>query len=471
MKLFSRRSGSVSIRLRILGISGALSAVTVLIGAWGIWAFSNATHAFQTTATEILPAVHYLLETDGHMLQAAVAKRSLMFLSMATPAAKDHVKAHAENLAEATEQWKKYRATGGGESEQKLWSAFESAQAEWQKASSDVLKILAEDTPAARRDAIDLSMGEGQAKFQQARKILEELVNIRLGQTRDYVATQNSRVGWIQGVLIISVLGAIVAAVVLSLLLIRLIVRPLRDTLALLKDIAEGEGDLTKRLEVKSRDEIGELAKWFNIFVEKIENTVRTIGNNVRSLTSSAEQLKSVSEQMAGVSEETAAQANVVSAASEQVSKNVQTVASGAEEMTASIKEIAKSANDAARVAKDAVAATDKTNETITQLGVSSTEIGNVVKVITSIAEQTNLLALNATIEAARAGEAGKGFAVVANEVKELAKQTGQATEDISKKISAIQHDTQGAVAAIAESLLRSMILRRRLRARWKSRP
>jgi methyl-accepting chemotaxis protein len=229
------------------------------------------------------------------------------------------------------------------------------------------------------------------------------------------------------------------------------IARPLARTVVLLKDIAEGEGDLRARLEVRSRDEIGELAKWFNVFVEKIQTTVRAIGHHAQSVAGSAEELTSVSHQMSSNSEETAAQANVVSAASEQVSKSVQTVAAGAEEMSASIKEIAKNTNEAARVAKEAVTVAEQTNQTIAKLGDSSAEIGNVVKVITSIAEQTNLLALNATIEAARAGEAGKGFAVVANEVKELAKQTGQATEDISQKISAIQQDTEGAVTAIQQ--------------------
>lgn len=231
----------------------------------------------------------------------------------------------------------------------------------------------------------------------------------------------------------------------------RIIVLPLDAVVSQLKDMSQGEGDLTKRLTVRSQDEIGELAKWFNLFVEKIQKTVRLIGDNVQSLASSAEELTAVSHQMAGNAEETAAQSNVVSAASEQVSKNVQTVAAGAEEMSASIKEIAKSTNEAARVAKEAVEVAERTNTTISKLGESSAEIGNVVKVITSIAEQTNLLALNATIEAARAGAAGKGFAVVANEVKELAKQTGQATEDISQKISVIQQDTQGAVAAIGQ--------------------
>jgi methyl-accepting chemotaxis protein len=154
---------------------------------------------------------------------------------------------------------------------------------------------------------------------------------------------------------------------------------------------------------------------------------------------------------MATNAEETATQSNVVSAASEQVTQNVSVVATGAEEMLASIREIAKSANESARVAGNAVSVADTTNTTIGKLGESSVEIGNVVKVITSIAQQTNLLALNATIEAARAGEAGKGFAVVANEVKELAKQTAKATEDIGRRIEAIQGDSKKSVEAIAE--------------------
>lgn len=180
-----------------------------------------------------------------------------------------------------------------------------------------------------------------------------------------------------------------------------------------------------------------------------LKGTISSVSTNAQALASAAEELTAVSQQMSSNSEETAAQSNVVASAAEQVSKNVATVATSAEEMSASVKEIAKNANDAAKVATDAVKVASETNKTVTKLGESSIEIGKVIKVITSIAQQTNLLALNATIEAARAGEAGKGFAVVANEVKELAKQTATATEDISQKIEAIQTDTKGAITAI----------------------
>jgi methyl-accepting chemotaxis protein len=184
---------------------------------------------------------------------------------------------------------------------------------------------------------------------------------------------------------------------------------------------------------------------------QDLRENIRAISVNVATLASASTELAATSQQMSTSAGETASQAQVVAAASEEVSTNVQTVAAGTEEMSASIREIAKTAADAARVATQAVAVAETTTQTIHRLGEASAQIGKVVKVITSIAQQTNLLALNATIEAARAGEAGKGFAVVASEVKELARETAKATEDIGAKIEAIQAGTQGAVEAIQQ--------------------
>ncbi|MFZ0772206.1 MAG: methyl-accepting chemotaxis protein [Candidatus Sulfotelmatobacter sp.] len=293
------------------------------------------------------------------------------------------------------------------------------------------------------------------ATLAQDNKQMEaSLLELRNGLAKDFQAELDIVTEWSQrqrtfGILVL--LLAVVCGGGVSVIVIeRYIAKPLRQLSDRLKDIAEGEGDLTKRLEFVSHDEIGETSKSFNQFMDKLQGIMREIAGGTHQVASASETLSGASQQITANSEETSAQARVVSNSAQQVSQNLQTVATGAEEMSASIKEIAKNATEAAKIATSAVRVAETTTTTVSKLGDSSTEIGQVIKVITSIAQQTNLLALNATIEAARAGEAGKGFAVVANEVKELAKETAKATEDISRKIEAIQTDTKAAVDAIA---------------------
>ncbi len=243
----------------------------------------------------------------------------------------------------------------------------------------------------------------------------------------------------------------LVAGVVLALGLGLLVARGIIRSLNRVKDVCEAlaAGDLTRSAGLTSRDEVGRMGQALDAAMVSLRETVGTISDSATSLAAASEQMSSVSTQIASSAEHTSTQAQAVSVAAEEISRNVESVSAAGEEMGSSIQEIARNAHDAAAVVTEAVGLAAATNTTVSKLGESSVEIGNVVKAITSIAEQTNLLALNATIEAARAGEAGKGFAVVATEVKELAQETARATEDIARRVQAIQLDTSGAVEAI----------------------
>jgi len=212
-------------------------------------------------------------------------------------------------------------------------------------------------------------------------------------------------------------------------------------------------GDLTSPVEVFGDDAIGRVGAGLATLLNDLRSSIATIATTSSALASAADELKVVSEKMGQNSAQTSSQVNVMTAASAAVTGNVRNVSAGAEELSDSIREIARNAHDASNIAARGVEAARLTNERVGRLGDSSAEIGEIVRVITGIAEQTNLLALNATIEAARAGEAGKGFAVVANEVKELAKETSKATDDISAKIAAIQNDTWLSVESIGTIL------------------
>jgi methyl-accepting chemotaxis protein len=256
-----------------------------------------------------------------------------------------------------------------------------------------------------------------------------------------------------------------IGIITLCLVIVIGIVRSLRSMVDSFRDVAEGEGDLTKRIEIQSKDEIAELAHWFNIFLEKLQNMIGTIARNTddvdiesRNLSTIAENLdgnaretSERSDSVATASEELSTNMNSVAAAMEQSTTNTSMVASAAEEMTATINEIAENTTTAHSISEVAVQQAEKTSSRVAELGASADAISKVTETITEISEQTNLLALNATIEAARAGEAGKGFAVVANEIKELAKQTAEATLDIKKQIDEVQNTTTTTVGEITE--------------------
>jgi methyl-accepting chemotaxis protein len=214
---------------------------------------------------------------------------------------------------------------------------------------------------------------------------------------------------------------------------------------------ALGSLDLTTRVEGCYAGDYARIATLLNTVCEKLSREVGHIGEHTMVLGSASEELTATTEEMAHSAAESSLRAASAAKSSERVSTSLTIAAAGSREMLTSIRELSLSAGKASSVVETAVQVTDGTTRKISLLGQSTVEIGKVIKVITAIAQQTNLLALNAAIEAARAGDAGRGFAVVANEVKELAKATAKATEEVSGRIEAIQRGTGESVAAIAE--------------------
>lgn len=282
----------------------------------------------------------------------------------------------------------------------------------------------------------------------------EELVNIG-------VATKLQQ--YINMVMFIVVVS--VSIVFLLIIISRSVTTPLKNVVEMIKDIAEGEGDLTKRLDVSSNDEVGDLAHWFNEFIQKLQSIITNIAGNADTLNGSSEELLGLAGVMStgsatmfersnavdGAAGEMRTNMDSVATAMEQASSNTGIVAAATEEMTATIGEIASNSEKAGSITEEAVSQARIASDRVEELGKAADDIGKVTETITEISEQTNLLALNATIEAARAGEAGKGFAVVANEIKELARQTAEATQDIKAKITGIQNSTAGTVSDIGQ--------------------
>ncbi|MCO8273948.1 methyl-accepting chemotaxis protein [Actinoplanes sp. TRM 88003] len=299
---------------------------------------------------------------------------------------------------------------------------------------------------------------KGKAVMDQIRTVLtgmeeaeSSLLAVRAASTERTADT--SRIAVIAGVLLAALL-----VMLLAWLLGRSILRPLNALTGRMSEIADGDGDLTHRVDESRRDEFGVLGATFNRFVVKLSGIVAQIGDQANSLAAASEELSAGTRQISGSAEQTSREVGGVAHSTEAMSTALTTVAAGAEEMGASIREIANSTSDASQAGVEAVRVAEEASRTVTALGQSSAEITNVVKFITAIAEQTNLLALNATIEAARAGESGKGFAVVASEVKELATETARATEDISRRVADIQLSataTSEAIGRVSEIVAR----------------
>jgi methyl-accepting chemotaxis protein len=332
-----------------------------------------------------------------------------------------------------------------------------------QSAMLDAREGQAAGIQARQAEAIALLKGSGFKTAQDAQAALESLVKLKLQvakQTSDDNTAAATLALWI-------ILGVILVGVGLSIALGVGIARTIANPLALGVGFAEklAEGDLTHKIELSREDEVGVLAKALTTASENLRGEFSKVSTGVQTLATQSTELAAISRQMSDATESTSRRSNAaaaaaeqmsanmssVSAAMEQTSTNISTVATAAEEMTATIGEIAGNSEKARGITTEAVEKAKAVSITMDELGKAAREIGKVTETISAISSQTNLLALNATIEAARAGQAGRGFAVVANEIKELAKQTASATEDIKGRIEGIQASTVSAVDSISK--------------------
>ncbi len=309
----------------------------------------------------------------------------------------------------------------------------------------------------------------GNIQFYYTDKLVNQRIQIKKNLTQSSIKSfQNIAKANINKTIKIQLFVAVLIVVILTITLVFclqiLVTKPIKHTVKMIKDIAQGEGDLTKRLEIKSNDEIGQLAIWFNIFAEKLQELILEVSGNANMVDKSSSAFTMLSSNMNGNVEELSSRANTVADSAgdmssnmatvavsmEEASTNINMVATASEEMSATIGEIAQSAEKARAITDDAVSKSETASHQVNELGNAAQQIGKVVETITDISEQVNLLALNATIEAARAGEAGKGFAVVANEIKDLARQTADASGAIRGRVQNIQGSTHETIENIS---------------------
>ena len=426
-----------------------LAALLALSGLFAFWALTTVEKRLHRVASELLPQSSVVLEADRDLYQALSAERAI--IAGVNSAGLDAEL--SDNLQQASDRIARYGEATDSAQGKALVAEFTRAFATWKATAMDNVRLA---RSGAAAQASNISYGRGYEEFSRARDLIDQMtglinqqVDVEEVEAATDVGASHARVTTVLTV------GGIVCLLMIV-FFPGLITNPLRELLQRIRDIADGEGDLTQRVAVHSNDELGQLSRAVNAFLEQLQTLIRQVAESTLQVASAAEEMsaiasgqeKLVNEQYMAVDQVSTA-ATEMSAAIHEVADNAHSTADAAREADrqghAAADVVSATMSDLRRLAADV----EEAAGVINNLEQDTDKIGGVLSVIEGIAEQTNLLALNAAIEAARAGEQGRGFAVVADEVRALAARTQDSTRDIQQMIQKLQSGTGQAVAVM----------------------
>lgn len=435
-----------------------LIAVLFLVSSLvGYFVSNNLANNALRIANKYLPEINYLLQADRDLYQAQIAERTILFLPDGDKQIDAYKDQYLENIEQAKTRVQKFFDSANDPSWNNYSSDFFSNYEKWVNKTKKVVQ----DRSAGKKNVSDLAafIAESEHSFQAMRNILDTVGELRLEQANEFTLQTTNQAQESQTLLLAILFVGIAISAACIIFIPPMVVKPLLQLRDRLLDISSGEGDLTARIQLDQKDEVGNIVTYFNNLMEKLQQLI----GQTQSIT------VTVSEQTRKLSADAVANKD----ANDHQHEALTQVATAVNEMAAAIQEVARNTSDTANEAKNANAHSEQGQrivyDTITQIQQLSTQVqsaagliahveeeannvNSVIDVIGGIAEQTNLLALNAAIEAARAGEQGRGFAVVADEVRTLASRTQESTQDIQRMLQKLQQGVKDAVSAMNTS-------------------